>query len=351
MLNLAKTTERHFQPLAFMAHAIALSSEPFYEVATSAREKKLDTFAAQPNCPEAWYALYRQHRRVEAVLLSMLLVGEAAIEVVDEIRSEANQLRADLWQRVREVRDNALQGCMDAPQKEQKGDFYSQYVEWLEQIIADDQQHEKETALKLLNVLEIRFYLTVTMPCLLEYGTSPVKLLRSARQGNLDAIEKLVRLDSGVLEDPCVRKHLLQAKGDLERTKLLTDAISGSPNRKLTRQNTKYVHAALIWRIGQECERRINGMFDDIVKAVAKHVPKHQRNVFKLKAQAQLKKKRGLPRFKFTMPDIQRLFDAIARDTKGTLRDLDLPVEERTFAKRVRDYVDFWPDLDRLTQK
>ena len=129
-------------------------------------------------------------------------------------------------------------------------------------------------------------------------------------------------------------------------------AIVGSPTRKITRRNIKYLLGALIWKIGQEIDRRMKGLYEQLLHEFTKRVPAAHRRAFQKKVA--IGRRRGKlrpPKCALTMPEIHRLFDAVATDTTGARWDEELRVDERTFAKGIRDHLAFWPDLAKVTRK
>ena len=57
------------------------------------------------------------------------------------------------------------------------------------------------------------------------------------------------------------------------------------------------------------------------------------------------------PRHRLTAPEVRRLFDAWAKDTRGYLCDADLPESDEAYYKALRRDLDFWgclPDPDKM---
>lgn len=69
--------------------------------------------------------------------------------------------------------------------------------------------------------LESAFYLFVSVPCWTLYRMSPTKLYRQARDGNFEALEKLLRLDQIMLHDPVIGRQVMKCRFDHSRNKYL----------------------------------------------------------------------------------------------------------------------------------
>jgi hypothetical protein len=88
---------------------------------------------------------------------------------------------------------------------------------------------------------EVQFLLRVWVPCLVHYRSVPGLLLYKARNGDLDALEKLLRLDKGVVHDPRIAEQLHSANQgpNIARAHRLRQAIAGEPLHLPDRQSVK----------------------------------------------------------------------------------------------------------------
>jgi hypothetical protein len=160
----------------------------------------------------------------------------------------------------------------------------------------------KKRAEKFFQKQEIIFFLRLYIPCVLIYGIYPVKLLWKARKGNEDAIEKLLRLDKMIIYDSKIKQIIWQTQSEEKRIKFdsMIKSIRREPKIRLEIQKVKYSLAALISIISTAIRQD------------------------------------------FSAPDIQKLFDAIARDkNEENICDEDIAVGE-TFEKAIQRYKKFW---------
>lgn len=174
-----------------------------------------------------------------------------------------------------------------------------------------DEKEKKKRARIFLKTPEIIFYLRVWIPCFLIYGIYPPYLLRKARSGNEDAIEKLLRLDKSIIDDPKIKEIFHQASISKKKGKfyLMTDAIQKAPQVRIEIQSVKYALAGLISIVSIALGQRI------------------------------------------TAAEINRLFDAIARDSGKGIIDDDLAVSPETFEKAVQRYRTFWQVIPKVDSK
>lgn len=89
------------------------------------------------------------------------------------------------------------------------------------------------------NPLELGFYLFVSVPCWTLYRTHPAQLYRSARQGNFDALQKLLRLDQLMLHDPAIGKQIIAYRFNHSASKYrkLLDAATKAPSGSNSKKN------------------------------------------------------------------------------------------------------------------
>ncbi len=174
-----------------------------------------------------------------------------------------------------------------------------------------DEKEEKKRARRFLQTPEIIFYLRVWIPCFLIYGIYPPYLLRKARSGNEDAIEKLLRLDKSIIDDPKIKETFHQASIVQKRGKfyLMTDAIQKAPKVRIEIQSVKYALAGLISVASIALGQRL------------------------------------------TAAEINRLFDAIARDSGKGIIDEDIAVSPESFEKAVQRYRTFWQVIPKADSK
>lgn len=152
--------------------------------------------------------------------------------------------------------------------------------------------------------LESSFFLLVHVPCWLLYRTSPSLLYRKARQGNIDALKKLLHLDALMFHDPLIGREInrLRYQGRTTVYKTLLEAPLKPMKVKIDRKRMKY---------------SVAGFISGIAHLIKKPL---------------------------TERDIHDLFDAVAKDATNDPHavDLDLIVSPQTFAKAIYRERNFW---------
>lgn len=151
----------------------------------------------------------------------------------------------------------------------------------------------------------VQFFLLVWIPCLICYGESPKVLFRQARQGNIDAFEKLAQVDKRLMWCPSMAKLFDEASRNRHngRYEILMKALLGTAN-SLGIGRYKCAISAYILRM------------DEMMRAIH---PRWRR---------------------LTSIDIRGAFDAAARE-RGFLVDEDLPVSRDGYRKAIQRHRDF----------
>lgn len=123
------------------------------------------------------------------------------------------------------------------------------------------------------------------------HGCLPGKLYRQARQGNLESMDKLLRLDSSLLHDPVIGKkiHELRIQGKSSAYDKLLFAAQNPPKKKIN-------------------QRAVKANLSGFISAIAK-----------------------LQHRRLTENQIRELFDAIAQDSGRGPLDNDLPESQEGF--------------------
>jgi len=186
------------------------------------------------------------------------------------------------------------------------------------EVISDDSHKDKgpyEDTRKrnksIKNKTELIFFIRVWIPCILFYGDYPANILRKARHGDENALEKLIRLDKSVIHDSKIMEIHHQAavakkQGTMD---IITKAMNKSPKMKIDPQKVKYSLAGLISLISITLGKKL--------KAV----------------------------------EIHGLFNAISSDTSDESIDPDLIVTPETFEKAIQRAKTFWQAFIPLPDK
>ena len=179
-----------------------------------------------------------------------------------------------------------------------------------------DNSYDREIVLSIkknFNDPEMIFFFRVFVPCQLLYGDLPSRLLRSARLGNIDALEKLIRIDKSIIHEPKISAFLHKEGSKINKSKYnhLVDCLKKGPKSKITLKTVKMNFAGFI--------SVISTAFGD--------------------------------KFRLKEPDIRALFDAVAKDYgKGDI-DIDLPDSPETFGKAIQRERKFWSFIPQPGQK
>lgn len=146
------------------------------------------------------------------------------------------------------------------------------------------------------------FFLKVVFPCWILYAEHHSYLLRKARQGDIESLEKILRLDKTLTGDRLINRQLMESiSADPFKFDRITKAIASKPKEQSTLPRIKIFLAGFI----------------SVLSEFFGH--------------------------KFTAPEIQSLFDAVAIDYGyDELRDPDLPDSPEAFSKAIQRERTFW---------
>lgn len=146
------------------------------------------------------------------------------------------------------------------------------------------------------------FELKIQLPCWILYQTFPVLLLHKARHGNIDALDKLLRLDKSAIFDPMIAKiwEYESRYPKKQRFKMISKALGSTPRETISRKGFKIFLAAVIEKI-----------FSDFQQPICR-------------------------------PAIQKLFDSFAHDAHNKPYDMDLPDSPEAFSTAVKREIKSW---------
>jgi hypothetical protein len=116
------------------------------------------------------------------------------------------------------------------------------------------------------------FFLRVLFPCLNIYGMYPRELLGRARQGDIDALEKLIRLDKSAIFDRKISEIVHQAQAEKTPGKMsrIKEAFRSSPKIYMTRTKIKYLLGGLISLMSEAMRNKITATeIDRLFNAIA----------------------------------------------------------------------------------
>jgi hypothetical protein len=262
---------------------------------------------------DQWLNLYRNHRKLhKGITGAIRALGSKMSEIVDFYefilegfnqvkRMTPEEMRSEIEKRSPEELQQTMDDVRETTRKLEAG-IMALYRDDDFEIMSVDQNEEKKRARKFIHTPEIIFYFRVWIPCFVLYGTYPPYLLQKARHGDDDAIEKLLRLDKSVIDDPRIKEIFHQSAVSKKRSKfdLMSKAIQKAPKIRIEIQTVKYTLAGFISVASIALGQRL------------------------------------------TAVEIHGLFDAIARDSGKGIIDDDLVVSPETFEKAIQRARQFW---------
>lgn len=254
-----------------------------------------------------WLPFYRSHRAIQAGIGSgMGLPTDYSNELLDDLRAIRHVTSEELKEEVAEIGEANFETFV----RMFVGIPFPPDDATLRVMLAAETGNtaapgEDDVIDSLLISPAGQFYFRVWLPCWILYREYPPRLLRRARGGDLDALEKLLRLDKTVIHDPRIaeRVHQLTHAGAKRDRDQILDAIQGKPKGRLDAKGMRYGVAGLISQLAIVFHTRV------------------------------------------TASEIAALFDAIERVRTGQLTDTRIATGE-TFAKAVQRNRT-WPLLPR----
>lgn len=283
----------------------------------------IEGYHSPPKLKE-WLELYKSHRKFDKYLRDTFsdfgelpkIIGEFS-DQLDLNRKIRRKLGSNKFNKIFGKEIEQISSAEWEEIKKAIEEFWQKVYQLnLEDIEADikgevDEELAKKFRTELVKEPEMLFFIRVWAPCWLLYGQLPPTLLRSARTGNIDSLEKLLRLDESTINDSKIAEIYHQAKSKKNKTvyDLMTKSLNKSPRAKITLQKIKINFAGMISTISiYLCQR-------------------------------------------LTEPEIRALFDAIAHDTgKGDI-DTDLPDSPESFSKAIQRERNAWRIFDKPGQK
>lgn len=252
--------------VAAMSIYFAFSADPLIEIIENAcRGKLLDGFKVPP--VKIWLKLYRNHRHVKNHVVSHLkgadYFSKTQATLYEDLTSKRKKKpKQNTKNEIERMRKEFLQVTIDAI----KADINNEVVEGICPKTIDS-----------LFQPELLFIFNVLFPCRFLYNEHPTFLLRKARTGDLDAIDKLLRLDKAVICDARISEQIFRL------SKLATNhyfekviVALNSPPRNTTDKKTvvskkkaNYIMAGLVSLIseilGQRLkEKEIRALFEAV---------------------------------------------------------------------------------------
>jgi len=269
-----------------IAMQLAVGAEYAFECAAQAKRQEGFIYKLNQASLNEWLSLYKNHRRIfnlfKTTFIDSLGLMEAASNFTDtlsdglrEIKKYDNENIIDEYNKLDEPEKLQLQRDLQEGLKETNEKIEKIYNLQLQDIQADI-NNEIDVGLenrikKNIDKPEIRFLFQVFLPCFLLYKHYPIRMLREARKGNIEYIEKLIRLDDFIRHDKKISDYLFSKRDNKIIKERIASAISTGINEKVTKKKMKMNLAGLIsffsTIIGNQLnEREIRDLFDAIAK-------------------------------------------------------------------------------------
>lgn len=297
--------------LALLAPQTAVSAHDVSQVFSQVKNRRIgDLQFPLPPLP-AWFRLYRSHRELSNFNKEMISLffpsGREFIEFADAITKELRlRSRGKTEQSQFTPSEDEAAAAQEYLQK-----VLSASAQDLENDLSDigPSQSERDifTQLRKENELVFSFFILVHVPCWLLYQMSPTRLYQKASAGNVDALDKLLRLDPLMLHDQKIGNQLLKIRyeGKISTYRSLLEAPLKS--------------------LGKISQKRIKSLMAGYLSAIA----------------TELKQP-------LTEPDIKKLYDAAAKDRSkdSSAIDASIPESPESFYKAI--YRNRQPWLDAM---
>ena len=220
-----------------LAQAFAPISLTLRDILSHSKRKIFFEFLPKPQTADLKF--YYQHRTVySALCISLRSLGEYGVTIAE-----------------------LLEGITHSRTAEELSDKLKNFSYTTEQISHIQQQElhmeAKETRssetdtkslIEAINTPELSFLIRVVIPCIFLHKTSPTLLFRKARQGDVESLCKLLRIDKQIIHHPRIIKHIAHysqmnsGKGQDE----IIQALPGSPKGSTTLRKIKYSLAGII---------------------------------------------------------------------------------------------------------
>ena len=300
------------QPGLFVSLAVRIASSPDYvrELIGYMVYGDSSPKSLPPRPPmREWIAMYRHHRAVQ----NGFGVGfgfpadMTASGFLDDIRSLSHMSQEEVAAEVAELSHDEMQdlirpfiGIPFPPDD-------TTLRAMLNELDAEAEPDGPEDELQVDELIACpagQFYFRVWWPCWILYREYPPRLMRAARLGDLDALDRLLRLDKYAVHDPGIARVLgdVMDVGSANARKQVVNALSGRPRVKLTDSGVRAGLAGLISQLA------------------------------------------FLFHSKVTAPEIQALFDAVERVRGGSLTDRKIAAAGESWSKAVQRGRN-WPSL------
>jgi hypothetical protein len=353
MLVIEEWGAAKFKPIVMLAQMVAASAGECHQVILeSRRPSKVFRDRLAEIHPNAWLRLYRQPLNIEAMVLE-LLRSEAEPQLTGDILGHWPELRSELVVSVENAIRKRLTKWLTTgmpPKVIERCDRYMDRVYERDHLPQMRSLLQGETALATespnwLYRPEFLFFMSVAMPCWLEYGKQPWELFQQARRGDFHVLENLIRLDPEVDKEQTLKGIVFRMRRENPaQYKLLNKARAEGRRTPITLADIKYSLGGLLMRWSKEIQGIIRGEL--CFRALEANTAVEYRSAMRkrIKAAREATERTGVKCW-LKAPDIKALFDAIAKDSGQGLVDADFAGQPNSIYKRLDRNAKHWPSL------
>jgi len=317
MLEIEKRAQKDTNPFfGLFAAMTASSAQDVYEAIKDIRERRL--FGYQFSLPDlpAWFALYR--RPLKALLVSSEYISEFS-EAGKDIVALVFAFRK-LQKMAKNTPEKLAEIQFTSQDLKEGQDFFNEmrsklFTEVQEDI--NDTPFDHQTGIKFRKYLadhelELGFCYLVYIPCIYLYKTFPTDLYQKALNGDVNSLERLVKLDPIMLHDPAIGQKIQALRfKNMNGYEKIIDAA-----KKPLRYNQKEIKSAR-----KKMKVESAAMIASFAEGIKKPITNQQ---------------------------IRAPFDAYAKDSQGKLgylEDADLPKSPEALDKALKRHKPDWQKM------
>ncbi|GFE58201.1 hypothetical protein [Geobacter sp. AOG1] len=317
MLAVEEWAQKHNPVIAFFAISHALFAREKCKALRNVKERSI--YAHKFPLPELtpWFAMYHSRKPV--------LAYKRLISNTSDFSNELMSLFVEFRKFEKALKRNPDKFNLNVTPQELK-EAFAYWQELCSKIFEEIREDISGTPLNteiqdkfdnalVKDELSLSFYFLVYSPCHLFYGISSTVLYRNALNRDIDAIEKLLKLDPLIIHDPEIGFQIqsIRLYGKTNDYERILAAITKQPkiNYKMItdeRRSIKSDHGAQIYILAKTL------------------------------------------RYPLQVPQIRGLFDALARDYEGTLDDTDIKKPEG-FDKTIKTKAATWQKIHQASEK
>ncbi len=185
--------------IRILALCYATSADICLEILTEIKENRIPKPFNQP-IPSQWFHFYLTKKTIQNKYLQLIRkYGETPSYFVQ------------IYQKLESVgKNDALNRETTEQNATSPKDIFENFIKSIkddiEGVPLPVEQHDYVT--RNLITDEILFFIKIVFPCWLFYRCSHIRLYRNARQGHIESLDKLLRLDKMQIQNPRINKWL-----------------------------------------------------------------------------------------------------------------------------------------------